>query len=362
LEQIPPALLFEDLKVIELAGVLAGPAAGMFFAELGATVIKVENKLTGGDVTRTWKQPVEKHSSEKSAYYHSVNWGKQSLLIDLTNAEERAQVYELMKDADIIIANYKADDAAKLGMDYATVKKLCPQIIYACVKGWEDNQRVAFDAIIQAETGFMSMNGTMESGPLKLPVAFMDIIAAHLLKEAILTALLYKTKSGKGSYVETSLEKAGLSSLINQASNYLNNNTVPQRMGSLHPNIAPYGEVFHSMDGKSFLLAAGSDEQFRKLSEILNMTFLIDDVRFRTNTSRVANRNVLAEMLSNKFAVITMDELRSLLESAGIPFGEIRNVKEVLDQPRMKKYMLEQEEADGTISRRMMTAAFTISG
>ncbi|MEP7265296.1 MAG: CaiB/BaiF CoA-transferase family protein [Bacteroidota bacterium] len=360
MHQIPPTQLFSNLKVIELAGVLAGPAVGMFFAELGATVIKVENKLTGGDVTRGWKITGEDATAPLSSYYHSVNWGKQSVLVNLKEEQDRNHIYTLLKDADIVITNYKKEDAIKLGMDYETIKTIQPAIIYAHLKGFENSPRVAFDAIVQAETGFMSMNGSNESGPLKLPVAFMDMIAAHLLKEGILTALLQRHKTGEGCYVETSLEKAGLSSLINQSSAYLNHQVVPTRMGSLHPNIAPYGETFVTADGKLILLAVGSDEQFRKLCTIIYASHISDDVKFATNHQRVKNRDELASLLQQYIRNLNSSELILQLETESVPAGIIRNLKDVLDQPSTKKYILEQKEEDGTISKRMMTAAFSL--
>jgi crotonobetainyl-CoA:carnitine CoA-transferase CaiB-like acyl-CoA transferase len=360
LKQIAPTLLFNNLKVIELAGVLAGPAAGMFFAELGATVIKIENKLTNGDITRSWKRAEENPTVNSSSYYHSVNWEKKTLMLNLNNVSERHVVYEHVKDADVIIANYKQNDAIKLGMDYAFLKTIQPKIIYAQLKGFEMSDRVAYDAIVQAETGFMSLNGTSESGPLKLPVAFMDIIAAHLLKEGILTALINRNQTGEGCYVETSLEKAGLTSLMNQSSVYLNTNKSPERMGSLHPNIAPYGETFYTSDGKLIILAVGSDDQFRKLCEILNSRQLLQDERYTTNIKRVTNRTSLEESLKELFIIRNSNEIAEMLDQASIPYGFIRDVSDVLDQADVKKYILEQKEDDGSISKRMMTAGFSI--
>jgi len=358
--KVAPALLFNDLKIIELAGVLAGPAAGTFFAELGAKVIKVENSLTGGDVTRTWKHPGENPSSHLSAYFHSVNFNKESLFVNLQTESDRNKIYDLVKESDIVISNYTSRVALKLGMDYDTLRNINPGIIYAQLKGFEENERAAFDAIVQAETGYMKMNGTRESGPLKMPVAFMDIIAAHLLKEGILTALIYKYKTGKGSYLETSLEKAALSSLMNQASNYLNNGKIPEAIGSLHPNIAPYGETFLTEDNKLIILAVGSDEQFLKLCKVLGLNETIDSEMYQTNTARVYNRKELSFILADSIAKFSLHELTGWFNKIGIPFGEIKDLQQVLDQPHVQSLILKQVEADGSKSKRMMTAAFDI--
>ena len=212
------ANFFEGLTVIELASVLAGPATGMFFSELGARVIKIENALTGGDITRQWKLPSESLTSPVSAYYSSVNFNKEIQFMDLNSGAEKMKLYTLIQSADIVISNYKAGDAEKLGMDYPSLKKVNPQIIYAHLGGFPKGiKRVAFDVVLQAETGFMSMNGTSESGPIKMPVALIDVLAAHQLKEVLLLALLNREKTGSGAYVSTTLYESAIASLANQA-------------------------------------------------------------------------------------------------------------------------------------------------
>ncbi|MBA3706968.1 MAG: CoA transferase, partial [Bacteroidetes bacterium] len=169
---------FKELKIIELANVLAGPAVGMFFSELGAEVIKIENKSTNGDVTRTWKLASENKDSTVSAYYASVNWNKKKLFIDLNKNEERQQVYGLIKNADIVISNFKPGDDVKLGMDYEKIKEINPSIVYAHLTGFgEADPRIAYDIVLQAETGFMYMNGISTEKPLKMPVALIDVLA-----------------------------------------------------------------------------------------------------------------------------------------------------------------------------------------
>ncbi|MCX6296683.1 MAG: CoA transferase, partial [Bacteroidetes bacterium] len=212
--------IFKDLKVIELANVLAGPAVGMFFAELGAQVIKIENKSTNGDVTRSWKIAKEDQKINSSAYYASVNWNKKSMFLDLKDASDKSKIIELIKEADIVISNYKKGDDIKLGMDFETLKKTNPTLIYAHISGFgEENSRTAFDIVLQAETGFMFMNGTKESGPIKMPVALIDILAAHQLKEGVLVALIKRMQTGNGSKVSVSLYDSAIASLANQATN-----------------------------------------------------------------------------------------------------------------------------------------------
>lgn len=280
--------MLSNLTVIELASVLAGPDVGMFFSELGSRVIKIENKKTGGDVTRNWKLASELKENKVSAYFSSVNYNKEYLFLNLSEKDDQDQVYELIKTADIVIANFKPGDDKKLGMGYQTLKSIKSDIIFGEINGYGGtNKRAAYDVVLQAETGFMSMNGTPKSGPVKMPIALIDVLAAHQLKEGLLLALLKKEKTGKGSKVEVSLYDAALASLKNQATNWLMNNHIPKPIGSLHPNIAPYGETFTTKDNKKVVLAIGNDNQFVKLLEIIGAHELIENPLYKSNQLRV---------------------------------------------------------------------------
>ncbi|MBA3970778.1 MAG: CoA transferase [Bacteroidetes bacterium] len=353
---------FKDLKVVELANVLAGPAVGMFFAELGADVIKIENRTTGGDVTRSWKLPSEDKTLNTSAYYASVNWNKKVRLLDIKNKDERAKVYELLRDADIVITNYKAGDAVKLGMDFDTLKKINPTLIYAHLSGFgEDSKRTAFDIVLQAETGYMFMNGTTESGPIKMPVALIDILAAHQLKEGILVALINRIKTGAGCKVTVSLFDAAVASLANQATNWLMAAHDPQPMGSLHPNIAPYGELFTTADQKLIVLAVGNDKQFKQLCAVLKLNTATANEKFISNTDRVRNRKELFEVLQTEIIKHSSDELMKELINADVPAGLIKSVKELLENKSCEKLILEEKDATGIISSRIKTSIFNIT-
>ncbi|MFL5763279.1 MAG: CaiB/BaiF CoA transferase family protein [Bacteroidia bacterium] len=353
--------VFKDLKVVELANVLAGPAVGMFFAELGAKVIKIENKKQGGDVTRTWKLPTEDPGSKISAYYSSVNWNKETIFLDLTENAGKQAVYELIKTADIVITNYKKGDDKKLGMDHETLKSINPALIYGHISGFGDSGRTAFDLVLQAETGFMFMNGNKESGPLKMPVALIDILAAHQLKEGILIAMIQRMKTGKGAKVSVSLYDAAVASLANQASNWLIANHDPQPSGSLHPNIAPYGELFETSDNALIVLAVGNDKQFANLCEIVGQKDLLTDERFQNNTSRVKNRKALFHILEAAFRKRKSEELMEQLIRFDVPAGKICSVKEVLSNEHASRLILRQEESQSIDSLRVRTAIFTIN-
>lgn len=349
------------LKVVELASVLAGPAVGMFFAELGAEVTKIENPTTGGDVTRTWKLPTESAQTAHSAYYCSINWGKKVVFADLSQPTDRQKVYELIAEADIVITNYKTGDDKKLGVDYATLAALNPQLIYGQITAFgETDPRVGYDMVLQAETGFMYMNGDANGNPVKLPVALIDILTAHQLKEALLLAIIKRMQTGKGSFVTVSLFDSAIASLANQATNWLIGNTIPQRMGSLHPNIAPYGETFVTADHKTLVLAVGSDRQFFYLCKLLNLNHLCTDARFSTNAQRVTHRQLLQNLLMPEIAKLSSQLFLQKCTELQVPAAEVRNMQSVFEQSTAKKMLLSSTMPDGTIAKCVRTIAFEV--
>jgi crotonobetainyl-CoA:carnitine CoA-transferase CaiB-like acyl-CoA transferase len=351
--------LFKELKVVDCSSVLAGPQVGTFFSELGAHVIKFENAKTNGDVTRTWHTPLE--SKEKiSSYYSSINYKKEVRFVDLSNAKEIAMIHAELETADIVLTNFKGSDAKKFQLDAEFISKKFPKIIQGIIRGFEfEKDRLAYDVVLQAETGFMYLNGSAESDPTKMPVALIDILAAHQLKEGILCALIDRLKNGKGSAVEVSLEKAALASLANQASYFLMTGNIPQRMGSLHPNIAPYGELFQTQDGKWIVLAIGSDEQFRKLSTSLNIEETSNNILFSSNTARVKNRIALHEILQHEFRKTTCEQFEIVAQKSRIPYGRVRNMQEVFERPAAFANIL-KETIEGNETQRLASVAFNI--
>jgi crotonobetainyl-CoA:carnitine CoA-transferase CaiB-like acyl-CoA transferase len=333
--------------VLELASVLAGPGVGQFFAELGAEVIKVENLKTSGDVTRSWKSADER-SDDRSAYFCSVNWGKQSIAVDLIRPEGRNIVQRLARRSHIVITSYKPGDAEKLGVDYATLSKDRPELIYGEITGYgSESQRVGYDAIIQAEAGFMYMNGDPGSRSLKMPVALMDILAGHQLKEGLLLAMLEKEKTGMGRRVEVSLIQAAVASLANQASNYLVAGRLPRKQGSSHPNIAPYGDIFLTADDQEILLAVGTDKQFSQLTKLLKISDICNNLSFETNVLRVQNRVGLNDILAKAIRQFQAANLLNTLHTEKIPAGLIRNMAEVIAQPEVKEIMITSDHFRG---------------
>ncbi len=354
--------VFTDLLVVELSSVLAGPAVGMFFAELGARVVKVENKRTGGDVTRSWKLPQEGPNAPASAYYHSVNWHKETLFADLSEDKDRQQIMALIREADILITNFKAGSDKKLGLDPDSLKPLNPRLIFASINAYgANNPRAGFDAMIQAETGWIYMNGEPEGNPVKLPVALMDVLAAHQLKEGILVALFLREKTGNGSEVSVSLFDTGVASLANQAANWLNAGVLPQRQGSRHPNIAPYGDIFFSQDRQPIMLGTGTQLQWERLCQALDLAHLPADSRFRTNRRRIEYREALVPLLAEAFARFPARKLWQLAEQYNITLAPVNNLEQVFATPVAQALILEEKETDGTTSKRVKTAVFRIT-
>jgi crotonobetainyl-CoA:carnitine CoA-transferase CaiB-like acyl-CoA transferase len=352
--------MFEKLKVIELASVLAGPMVGTFFAELGAEVIKIENSTTNGDVTRSWKLPKESPLVNFSAYYAAANYGKQSLFLDLNNESDFSHILELITAADILIVNFKVGDAEKFGLDSKTLCANFPNLIYAALTGFgEEDSRTAFDVVLQAETGYMSMNGERNSKPLKMPVAFIDILAAHQLKEGILCALIRRGQTGKGAKVTVSLYDTAIASLANQATNYLMAHSIPERIGSQHPNIAPYGDLFQTLDKDWLVFAVGTDKQFLDLIQVLEFSELLKDDKFKTNASRVAHRLYLNTILASIIKNYHTQTVETLLASKNIPYGRVKNMAEVFTQTNAQHLIL-ADEIDGHTAKRVRTTIFKI--
>jgi crotonobetainyl-CoA:carnitine CoA-transferase CaiB-like acyl-CoA transferase len=338
--------MVKDLKVLELASVLAGPSVGQFFAELGAEVIKVENLRSAGDVTRTWRVKDEK-TDDRSAYFCSVNWGKKSIAIDLNRIEGKQIVYDLSRRCDILISSFKAGDAEKLRVGYETISSLNPQVIYAQITGFGPiNPRVGYDAVVQAESGFMYMNGEPGGASLKMPVALMDILAAHHLKEGILLALLQRAEASRGQFLEVSLMQAAIASLANQATNWLVAGCIPQKQGSAHPNISPYGDLFRSSDGHEVLLAVGNDRQFAALQKILDLQES-EVAPFQTNEQRVRNRGDLRAVLQRKIETQSLQNLTAALNEANIPFGIVKDMKQVFETPEAQEILLHSHDRIG---------------
>lgn len=315
------------LKVLELATILAGPAVGVFFAELGADVIKAENPRLGGDATRGWLSAGEDpDQGGRSAYFCSVNWGKRSVELDPSTQPDR--LHALLATCDILLMNCKPADCPKLGLVPELLLERYPRLLIGWVTGYgRDSSRPGFDALIQAESGFMLINGPPAGPACKMPVALIDILTAHQLKEGLLLALLARERGAPGRLVEVSLWDTALASLANQATNFLMTGVEPERSGTEHPNLFPYGTMAPCRD-TPLLLAVGTDRQFQALCHVLGSPDLA--TQHPTNAQRVRNRETLRKALYTHTAQREAKELLQALWDAGVPAGGLQSVGQAL--------------------------------
>jgi crotonobetainyl-CoA:carnitine CoA-transferase CaiB-like acyl-CoA transferase len=320
---------WRKINVLELSSVLAGPMVGDFFAELGAKVIKIENALTRGDVTRSWRIPGENTPEGTSAYFLSCNHRKKSLFLNLEEKNDIQKVIDLIGKSDVVISNFLPETGKKLKLSVAHIRKYNPQIIIVHISGFENQpDRPAFDLAIQAETGWMHLNRNEKGEPRKLPIAFADLITAHQAIAGTLLALLEKKPGKKGKTVKVALNTSALTALKNLGTNQLNQSKTPKNSREnptlSHPNIAPYGEVFYTKNKKPFVLAIGNDRQFKALCKLLDLAHLQSDSRFTTNSLRVKNRKELEKILLRTLRKWNETELTRKLKAAKIPFGMVR--------------------------------------
>ena len=319
----------QGIKVLELASVLAGPLVGTFLAELGATVTKVEHPLQG-DVTRSWRSKAESRVGP-SAYYAAANGPKQILTLDLMSKAGKATLEAALEETDILLQNFKTASLVRLGVDPAKLANRHPRLIHLHLKGFMNNpDRGGYDMVVQAETGFMSLNAMPDSAPFRMPVALMDILAAHQMRSGVLLALYEREKTGLGAYVETWLDASGFSALANRATEHLVAGQSPKPLGALHPQIAPYGETFQCRCGQLVVTAIGNDRQFSLLCKQLNLANLVTDKRFKTNALRVENRGVLFDLLAPGFSRFDASELADSAIQLGVPLGRLKSVEEAL--------------------------------
>lgn len=340
------------LKVVELARILAGPWAGQTLSDLGAEVIKVE--APQGDDTRQWGPPFVQRDGETTAsYFHSCNRGKASVTVDFRTPYGQAAVRDLVKDADILIENFKVGGLAKYGLDYDSLSKINPRLIYCSITGFGQTgpyaHRAGYDYIIQGMSGFMSITGDPDGMPQRAGVAITDIFTGVYATSAILSALHMRHTTGRGQHIDMSLLDCAVSVMANQALNYLTTGTPPERTGNYHPNLTPY-QVFPCKDGH-IIIATGNDAQYQRLCSVLGVAELAQDARFVTNSDRIAHREILTDLLNEKTQAMTKVDLLSACEAHGIPAGPINTLDEVFADPQVIARGM-QIELDGVPSVR----------
>ena len=329
-----------DIRVLELARILAGPWCGQLLADLGAEVIKVE-RPGGGDDTRTWGPPFLKGADGAdlgAAYFHATNRGKRSVAVDFETEEGQQIIRDLARQSDVLIENFKVGGLKKYGLDYESLKKENPRLVYCSVTGFGQDgpyaPRAGYDFLVQGMGGIMDLTGAPDGEPQKVGVAFADIFTGLYATVGILAALRRRDETGTGGHVDMALLDTQVGVLANQAMNYLTSGKAPKRMGNAHPNIVPY-QVFPCADGY-FIAAIGNDGQFARFCAVLGAPELAQATDYATNPARVANRAVLVPKLTALTMAFARDDLLAALEAKGVPAGPINTVSQVFEDPQVK--------------------------
>ncbi|MFY7812896.1 MAG: CaiB/BaiF CoA transferase family protein [Candidatus Nanopelagicaceae bacterium] len=311
------------VKIADFTRVLAGPYATMLLADLGAAVIKVERPEIG-DETRDWKPPVD--SEGRSTYFLGVNRNKTGLVLNLTDPADQTRARDLILSSDVVIENFGAGGMAKFGLDYKSLKKLKPELIYCSITGFGSSDKAAqlpgYDMLIQAMSGLMHVTGDPSGEPTKAGVAVIDVIAGLHASTGILAALRARDEQGIGQLIEIDLFSSALSALTNQSSAYVAGGVDPKRLGNHHPSIVPYG-IFTAKD-RSIAIAIGNDRQFSKFAKLLE----INDSKYNENSERVKHRNPLIDLINEKLQSKSASEWIDLFRKNQIPAGPINTIPE----------------------------------
>ncbi len=350
------------IKVLDLSRILAGPWATQCLADYGAEVWKIE-KPGEGDDTRHWGPPFVKSDAGElgskadgdAAYFLAANRNKKSICINLSQAQGQDLVKQLAAKADIVVENYKVGGLKKYGLDYKSLSKINPKLIYLSITGFGQTgpnaQQPGYDAMIQASAGLMSITGKADhepgGGPVKVGVAVADLMTGMYGVSAVLAALLQRANTGKGQHIDLALHDTQVAWLANQNMNYLIGGQVPERMGSAHPNIVPY-QAFATADGH-LMLAVGNDNQFSRLCHLLELEELVSDSAYNTNSARVSNRKNLILRLERQFKTRTTNDWLVALKAANIPCGPINSIEQALNskQSQAREMVHEAINADG---------------
>jgi crotonobetainyl-CoA:carnitine CoA-transferase CaiB-like acyl-CoA transferase len=317
------------LKVLDLSRVLAGPVCSMMLGDLGADVIKVERPVAG-DETRGWGPPF--NPDGESAYFLSVNRNKKSLAADLSVAEDRRLIEDLIAEADVVLENFLGGSLARLGLDAEELLDRNPSLIWCTISGFgPDSPRPGYDFVMQAECGWMAITGERDGAPMKVGIALADVVAGRDATIAILAAVAERASgplSRDKRRVSISLADSARAALVNVAQNVLVSGKDAARWGNAHPNLVPY-QLFDAAD-RPFVIAVGSDGQWRACARALGLEDLADDETLETNAGRVKNRERIFSALSERVLEMGAQHWIDRLQSAGVPCGLVRSVAEAL--------------------------------
>ena len=327
--------VFEGLKVVDLTTALNGPFCTMFLGDYGADVIKIEP--VGGEQSRSWG-PIDEKSGE-SGFYGFVNRNKKGCTLNLKSEKGLEMFYELVKDADVLVENYRGGVTERLKIDYDTIKKINPNIIYASGSGFGQygpiTHRPCYDIVAQAMGGMLNLTGFKENDPVKVGPSVADHVAGIYLMVGVGMAMYHREKTGEGQHIDVSMFDVIFSLLENAIVNYTMGGFIPERNGNVDPSIAPF-DVYACKDG-FVALGVGNDKLFNKFANIIGHQELLEDERYKDNVSRCDNyipdlQNLIREWCAD----YTKSEIEDIMDEAGIPCGPVLNVKEAIEHPHIQ--------------------------
>ena len=330
----------EDINILDLTRVLAGPTSTQILGDLGANIIKIERPLSGDDSRNLGPPYLDKNLKKpmESSYFLSVNRNKNSVELDFTKKEGQALAKKLIKKCDILVENFRAGNLKQYGLDYKSIKKINPEIIYCSITGFGQtgpySKRGGYDYLVQAMGGIMSITGEEKGNPTKIGVGVSDIITGLYSTIGILSALRFKELTGKGQHLDVSLMDSQVSWLSYVAQNYLISGEIPKRIGNDHPSIVPYQTV-KAKDGL-MVLAIANDRQFKEFCIYAQISNLINDPKFKTNSSRVKNRCELNKIINKVIKKKTIKQWVEGLVKVNVPCGPINNIKQVFEDKQVK--------------------------
>ncbi len=334
-----PAL--QNIRVLDLTRILAGPYCTMMLADYGADVLKIEQPGSG-DGTRQWGPP---WVGDQAAYFLSANRNKKSMTLDLKTGEGLAILKKLAAEADVLIENFKVDTMQRMGLDYETLSQINPGLIYCSITGYGQNgpyrERPGFDFLIQAQGGVMSITGPADGEPYKVGVAVVDVTTGLFACNAILVALHHRSQTGRGQYIDVALLDSQVAWLINVAHNYFATGKTPQRYGNAHASIVPY-ETFPTADGH-IAVGIGSDEQYRRLCRAIGRPDLADDPQYASNADRVTRRVALIGEMQKTFREEETAVWHDRILAAKIPVSPINDIPTILNDPQIAARQMVQE-------------------
>ena len=327
------ARALEGLKVLDLTRVLAGPYATMILGDMGAEIIKIEAPKTGDD-----SRAFGPYVNGESAYFMSINRNKRSITMNLKSPEAVELFKKMVKEVDVVVENYRPGTMEKFGLGYDVLKEINPRLIYASASGFGQNgpysKRAAYDAVVQAMGGIMSITGQEGGVPTRVGTSIGDITAGLFCAIGILGALCSRDKTGVGQMVDVAMLDCQVAILENAIARYEVNGVSPKPQGNRHPAIVPF-ETFDTSDG-TIMVSAGNDKLWASYCRVMGREDMIEDPRFVTNPKRFENYKELREQIAGEMKKKTMAEWAELLDAAGVPESPINNVEMVVNHPQVK--------------------------